>query len=252
MTPPRTRPAFRFAALVLACSIPLASAEETRLIGTLSAGTDDVYLGLSQNSGRPVAQAGIGVRAPHNLYAMAWASTLDTSHQRPDTGDGDGWSVATLVGYGRALDDASRWNAGVTAGYSSTHGTDQKLGYDYEEYGASVDYRGRVRLAGAWSPRATDHTRINTKLQGPRWSVELAGEWPLGEWVSASGGFGYCDLTDVADVDYTYWSAGLNLRWDRHTLGLTHFGTDADARARYPDGRADARTVISLVTAFGR
>ena len=98
----------------------------------------------------------------------------------------------------------------------------------------------------------TDHTRnpIPEAMEGPRTVVEAAGQWPLRRWLSLNAGFGYNDSSEVADLEYTYWSAGASLHWRRYTLDLAHYSTDSEARGRWADGRAADRFAASLILSF--
>lgn len=253
---PRSNPIVA-AALALGLVMALApsatwSAGGLEFFSSLGITSDYVHRGLTQSSGEPAIQGGLGLRTRLGFYGSVWGSTIDTERQLPETGDGSGYELDTVVGLNRPIDRDGVWTADASAGYYSTQATHQILGYDYAEYSLGISWRERVRASVAWSPMVTDHTRINTKLFGPRWAYELGGEWPLTRWLSATGGVGYCDLSEVSEVRYSFWSAGVNLRHGRFALALTQFGTDPDARGRFADGRAADRFAATLITTFGR
>lgn len=213
--------------------------------------TDYVHHGLTQSSGEPAVQAGAGIRTPAGATFNAWISSIDIHRQGPDFGDGQGIELNLLAGYGRPLGATWRWE--IDAGrylYAREH---RKLDYNYWEFAGALSWRERLRLSVAWSPEATDHTRRvqPQALDGQRTVVELSGEVPLRRWVSVGAGVGYNDAREVSDVTYTFWSAGATLRWRRLGLSLTHYATDADARRRWPDGRAADRFAATLVVTFG-
>lgn len=238
------------AVLLLLAGLP-ASARQVQIAGSVAFTSDYVQHGLTQSSGNPALQGGVGLRLPEGVYLNAWFSTLDLDRQGPDFGDGSGYEADVLVGYGRPLNADWRWDANL--GRYLYFADRRNLDYDYTEFTANLVYRERLRLAVAWTPEATDHTRrVEPELlQGPRTVVELSGEWPLWRALSLTAGYGYNDSREVSDVRFTFWSAGANLRWRRWALGLAHYGTDAEARARWPDGRAADRFVGTLVLSFG-
>lgn len=250
--PRRQRVVFACGWIVLLTSgaVP-AQARQSQLTASVAVTTDYVHHGLTQSSGEPAFQAGVGLRLPEGLYFNVWGSTLDLSELGPDFGDGSGIETDFMIGFGRPLGLNWRWD--LNAGRYIYFAEDRNLDYDYTEFGGSLVFLERLRLGVSWSPEATDHTRrVEPELlRGPRTVVELSGEWPLTRWVSLAGGYGYNDAREVSDVEYTYWSAGANLRWRGWALGLSHYATDADARARWPDGRAADRFAATLVLSFG-
>lgn len=213
--------------------------------------TDYVHHGLTQSTGEPAVQAGAGLRSATGLSLNAWISSIDISRQGPDYGDGEGIELNLLAGYGRPLGTAWRWD--INAGRYLYSGEQRMLDYNYWEFSGALRWRERLRLSVAWTPEATDHTRRvePQALDGQRTVVELSGEVPLRRWVSVGAGVGYNDSREVSDVTYTFWSAGATLRWRRFGLSLTHYATDADARRRWPDGRAADRFAATLVMTFG-
>ena len=65
--------------------------------------SDYVLRGTSQSSGEPALQAGLSAIWPAGWTATVWGSTLDTSNLQPDTGDGQGYELALMVGLERPL-----------------------------------------------------------------------------------------------------------------------------------------------------
>lgn len=235
---------------LLAMLLPAAThaAQGYAAIGITS---DYVHHGLTQSSGEPAVQAGVGLRSPTGLYASAWLSSINIGQQAPDYGDDSGFELNLIGGYERPL--SATWSAEINAGRYIYFAEHRMLDYNYWEFWTSLSWRERLRLSLAYSPEATDHTRRvqPEALDGERTVVELSAEWPLRRWLALGGGFGYHDAREVSDVEFTFWSAGATLRWRRYALSLTHFSTDADARARWPDGRAADRFAATLVLSFG-
>ncbi len=219
------------------------------VLASLGLTSDYVHRGLSQSSGEPAVQAGLSLRIPQGVYAGVWGSTLDTSRLAPDFGDGDGYEIDVLLGIDRPLN--ADWSWGLSAGRYSYADNRSVLDYDYTEFQGSLGWRQRLRVGLAYSPDSTDHRRDDTPLSGARYAAEVALEWPLTRWLSATGGFGYQDAQAVSEVSHSFHSAGVNLRWRGLALGVTHYGTDGGARRRWPDGRADDRVVVNLAAAFG-
>lgn len=221
---------------------------DTEAVASAGVFTDYVQRGVSQNSGQPALQASAGFRSLRGWYAHLWATTLNTSELAPDFGDDAGVEVSAMLGLARAFSPSWVWEANL-AHYES-FGTEQILDYDYTELQASLSYNERVRLSTSYSPDATDHTRESAKLQGNRWTVDLATQWPITAAIAVTAGGGYNDSREVSDVAYLYWSAGISYRRGLWSLALTAYGTDDSARDRFEDGRADARLVFYLVRSF--
>jgi uncharacterized protein (TIGR02001 family) len=238
------------AALLLSILLP-STAYAAQGYAAIGITSDYVHHGLTQSSGEPAVQAGAGLRSVTGLYASAWLSSIDIERQGPDFGDGSGIELNLIGGYERPL--SATWSAEINAGRYIYFAEHRMLDYNYWEFWASLSWRERLRLSLAYSPEATDHTRRAEPeaLDGERTVVELSAEWPLRRWLALGGGFGYHDAREVSDVEFTFWSAGATLRWRRYALSLTHFSTDADARARWPDARAADRFAATLVLSFG-
>ncbi len=226
------------------------AAAQTELVGSLAYTTDYVHRGVTQSSGQGALQAGAALRRPEGFYVSAWVSTLELYRLGPDFGDGDALELDLLLGLSRPLDSQWTWN--LTAGRYIYSGDRRNLDYNYYEFSADLSFRDRLRLSVAWTPEVTDHTRnpIPEAMEGSRTVVEAAGQWPLRRWLSLNAGFGYNDSSEVADLEYTYWSAGASLHWRRCTLDLAHYSTDSEARGRWADGRAADRFAASLILSF--
>lgn len=235
-------------AVVLAAGSPTAAAVELGWLATVGLTSDYVHRGITQSSGEQAVQAGLSLRIPQGVYAGTWASTLKTDRMEPDIGDGDGYEIDLLLGIDRPLN--ADWSYNLSAGRYIHADNRSVLDYDYTELQASLGWRQRLRVGVAYSPDSTDHRRDNTPLSGARHLAEVALEWPLTRWLSATGGVGYHHAQAVSEISYRYYGAGLNLRWQGFALGVTHYGTDAGARDRWPDGRADGRVVVNLAAAF--
>ena len=218
-------------------------------LATLGLTSDYVHRGLTQSSGQPAVQAGASLRIPQGFYAGVWGSTIDTRALGPDFGDGDGYEIDLLLGLARPL--SADWGYHLNLGRYTYADNQSILDYDHAELAAGLTWRERVRLNLAYSPDSTDHTRAGRALSGARYVAEIAVEWPLTRWLSATGGYGYQDAQAVSEVRFGYYSAGINLRWRRYALGLAQYGTDGAAQGRWADGRGDGRFVANLAATFG-
>lgn len=236
--------------LLIALSFSLlAAAGQAEVVGSVTLTSDYVHRGLSQSSENPALQAGIGVRNESGYYAHLWATTLDTSNLAPDFGDSSAIEASVIVGMARPVSDDLLLE--LTAGQYESFNSSQILDYDYTEFGAVMTYRDSIRVGYFYSPRATDHTRSNLKLSGPRHVAEVSGQLPLNEHWAITGGIGYNDLSNVSDVRHLFWGLGVAYHIRRYMLTAGVFGTDADARDRFIDGRADTRVAVSVTAAFG-
>ena len=210
-----------------------------------SATSDYVHRGTTQTSGNPALQAGVSAVWPSGWSASVWGSTLDTSNLQPDTGDGHGYEIDVLVGLDRPL--GVNWEGSLLLGHYQYVETHHFLDYDHTELSGSLRYRQWLSVGASWTPEATDHTfEQNALLRGSRWTAEVGVDRGVGDGVSVLAGLGYNAAGNVSEVQFLYWNLGIGWQW-RHTLLTTSvIGTDARARERFTDGRADTRVVMSL------
>ena len=223
--------------------------EQATWVASLGASSDVVLRGLSQTNGHGAVQGGVGLRHVSGVYGNLGASSTDTRELRPDPGNRSAIALDLLAGYGQSFARDWRWDVDVAM--YRYHDDVRNMNYNHHEFGAALEYRSRLRAAASGSPKATDHGVDGLASTGPMWNTELAAEWPLRHGVSLSGGIGYNDLDQVAEVDFFFGSIGANWRWRRLNLSLAWFTTDSNARERYTDGRADDRLVLSTVLIFG-
>ncbi len=223
---------------------------EIHWYGSAGLSSDYVIRGLSQTNKNPSLQLSTGVEhSPSGVYAGVWLANIDTSELLPDLGEQQGYEFDYMIGVSRFINRDWRWD--VNIGHYA-YGSDQRmLDYDYSEASFSVDYQQRYRASVIYSPEATDHTRQNTLLQGSRIAYEMSGEWAFSENLAVNGGLGYADLSQVSDVKHKYWSVGIAYSFSRYSFNLALYGTDARARERFIDGRADNRWVLSVATMLG-
>ena len=231
-------------ALTAGSGTVMAAGVDTALVSAVALTSDYVHRGLSQSSERPALQLSAGLRRSDGYYGHLWLSTLDTRRQAPDFGD-RGAQADVVIGLTRPLSDA--WTFDLGLGRYETFATDQILDYDYTEVSVALAYRDRLRLLYAYSPKATDHTREDAKLSGPRHVAEIAYEWPLTRWLSIGSGVGYADLERVSEVRYRFAGVGATVRHGRYLATVNVFTTDGAARERFVDGRADTRLVLTLI-----
>jgi uncharacterized protein (TIGR02001 family) len=218
--------------------------------GSATLTSDYLIRGLSQTLGNPSLQISAG--AEHlgsGLYGGLWLANIDTSELLPDLGQSDGYEADVFVGLSRSINRDWHWD--INLGRYTYLRDERMLDYDYSEITGSLGYQQLLRASVIYSPKSTDHTRQNTLLQGSRVAYEVGGEWPLSDGFAVNGGVGYNDLSQVSDVKHVYWGAGLVYRFNRFAANLSFIATDAEARERFIDGRADNRWVLSVTSVFG-
>lgn len=211
--------------------------------------SDYVLRGTSQSSGEPALQVGLSAIWPAGWTATVWGSTLDTSNLQPDTGDGQGYELDLMVGLERPL--GTDWRGSLLLGHYQYVDTGHLLDYDHTEVSGSLKYRQWLALSASWTPEATDHTFEQTALlRGSRWTAEVQVEQGVGDGVWVHAGLGYNAAGNVSEVQHLYGSVGVGLQWQRTVLSAAIIGTDARARERFTDGRADTRLVMSISQAW--
>lgn len=218
--------------------------------GSVVAASDYVIRGLSQTNDNPSLQISAGIEhRSTGIYGGLWLANVDTSELIPDLGDKSGIEIDLFVGWSRPLNRDWRWD--VNLGHYTYTRDERMLDYDYTELSAHLSYHQLFRASVIYSPKSTDHTRVNTLLEGKRTALEVGGEWPLNQHFSLNAGLGYNDLSEVSDVEHWYWNTGVVYRVSRYAINVSYFGTDSEARDRFIDGRADNRWVVSLMSVFG-
>ena len=211
--------------------------------GTLAAGTDYVFRGVSHNQGAPAAQLDLHLRNAGGWFGGAWVST---ANRLPGY---SGSYELNLYG-GRSWVLSDRW--GAVARYVRYLYPRSSVGrqYDYDEVSLALEFDDRLSAMLALSPNNSGFT-ANGQLQRRRTlAAELSLQHPLLEPLALVAGVGYYDTQRLYGSAYSAWHLGLVARWGAMELSATRLATDARAGRLFGADRADGRWVLTAAHRF--
>lgn len=208
--------------------------------GSVDVTSDYLVRGLSLTDHSPALQGDIHYHAPSGWSAGLSASTVKFGRGIPAT-------VELDVYLGFSLPVSADWAARMQVVHYDYPWQRRSSHYGYEEIVGAVAYRDSLFFTVAWAPDVTmviadDGYHANRSA----FSYEAATQVPIRGVLAAAAGVGYYDLSDVADLGYWYWNAGLVCTFDAIGLDLTYVGTSAESKRLYYPGTASDRVVLTL------
>jgi len=216
------------------------SALAQELRAAVGAVTDYVVHGVTRSRSDAAIQGTVSMSGSRGTAVGAWASTVNLN-----PGPGANAECAPFVSQRVRINIDIALDAKVSR-YVYPDDPSQ-LDYDYTEMRAALTYRDSLELGVAYSPDWSMYTRYGpTKNRRAIWT-ELSFAYPIDPVFSLTGGLGYADLSDHDRPDYTYFSAGMQWRWERLLVGLTYVGTDNDAKRLFTSDNAGDRVVGSVI-----
>jgi uncharacterized protein (TIGR02001 family) len=238
-----------YACAAIACSSAAAARAEDTWGGTVAAVSDYVYRGISQTRGAPTFQIGAYKQFGDRWSAGIWGSAVDFG----DWVDATYEINATLV---RAWPLGERWFAqtsytrhiylGDRSGYAEHYDHDDD--YDYDEWLASLTYRGRLTATIAFSPSSYRVGMTDGRTDSI--SYELTLLQPLSAFWSLTAGAGHLDLREPVGSGYWFWSAGFAFSWESLHLEVLRIDTDSGAERLFGKERASGRWTAALMWNF--
>ncbi|MCQ4165824.1 hypothetical protein [Tahibacter harae] len=219
------------AGLLLAAALPAAAQDWG---GALGFGSDNVYRGVSQTSGRPSWLADVHYRFDEN-----WTAGLGASAERPQY-QSSGAQFTLYLDRLWQLDED--WSAKLGVMHYESPWNVWRDELNYNELNAAIGWRGRWRLSLALSPDTPGIFSASGAKVGFVASAELSYQQPVAGRLAANFGLGYANLKQVADLVYGYGSAGLSygagdvyiyssVLWS--TPGALRYNTGAQDRTRW-------------------
>ena len=242
--------------------------------GNVSAVTDYIYRGVSENDGRPAAQLDLHIAANSGLFAGVWATTLSGPRSTPPapgestTGPAGDAEIQPYAGMRFLL--TSEWNATVTAvDYLYVH-HEYGRSDDYQELSVAFQYLDTLTFSLAASPNAVHYWRGYRLGRFAGYDASLNGEWPLFGPLFVTGGAGYSFLagpsghtstmntangpktvtTSWGTQGYGYGNVGLAAEHGAWRLDVGYYFSDKQAQNLFPYSAQNNRVAATLSWRF--
>lgn len=206
---------------------------------TVTATSDYVFRGISQNDEKAALQASVDVEHESGFYAGLWGSPVDFN-------DGEEAEVE-IDWYAGYAYETGPWNADTRLTYYWYPGAEDSLDYDYTElsFEGAYDF-GSLALGGlfAYSPEyfgnSGDAEYIQAKLDLPLPENFSAHAYLGRQFIDDNATYGYPDITD--------WNLGFGYSWEALELDLSYIDTDLN-RSECTDG-CESRVVLTASYTF--
>ncbi len=235
--------------VLLAASLSLAggSVEAVTFGGDVTAVSDYIYRGVSQNYGDPAVQVDLHLGTDSGFFVGAWGSTLSSHGFRPN--------FETQLYAGKRFELSTNWSATtqvVDYAYLGTHG---RRSYDYQEVSVSLAYLDSLNFSVAITPNAVRYLGGYRIGRYPAYDADVTGQWHLIGDLFATAGAGYYYLSGPADPEtgtsgYAYGNAGLALAVRSWRLDVGYFVAERKSEYFFPYVTSDSRFAASLSWRF--
>jgi uncharacterized protein (TIGR02001 family) len=239
----RTPRALASLSLMLAAALTAGNAAAVTFGGDLTAVSDYIFRGVSQNDGNPAAQIDLHAATNSGYFAGVWATTINAS---------DRLTHYELEAYGgKRFQLSSTWTATISAvDYMYEHSAAHRSG-DYQEVAVSVGYLDALTFSLAYSPNAVRYWKGYRLGRYETYDADLSGQWSLWRGLFATGGVGFYYLTEPAvprsRLDgYFYGNVGLALERGPFRLDVGYYAADSQARWLFPyAGNGDRTSTVA-------
>lgn len=192
-------------------------------ISTTAAVTSDYrFRGISNSDKNFAAQAGVTFNHESGLYIGAWASTVNFRDNVFFAGGPE--TTTELDLYGGYTFDLGDLGVDISAVYYD-YPNSAWSGYDYPYWEGvlKLSYAvGDLGLTGqvAYSP---DFFGIGTD---DGWYVAGGASYPVADWLSVSGNYGYQDVSGVLGFNYSHWDLGATATYKDLSFDVRYIDTD--------------------------
>jgi uncharacterized protein (TIGR02001 family) len=208
---------------------------------TITAFSDYVDRGISQNNDRPGLQGSIDWKHDSGFYLGLWGSQVDFNDSHEAKAE-----IAPYAGYATDIGDFSI-DAWVTQYFYP--GAASSLDYDYWEASFALERDFEfVDLTGTFN-----YTPQNFGDSGDGTYVVLDASAPvLDTGLSLTGSIGHQQIDDelaYGTPDYNDWSLGAEYSWQGFDFALKY--TDTDIKKSICDDGCDAMAVFTVSRTFG-
>ena len=242
--------------------------------GQVTAVTDYIFRGVSENDGRPAGQLDVHVAANNGLFAGVSATSLSGPRATAPppgamtTGPAGDFEIQPYVGMRFVL--SSNWNATLSAvDYTYFHheygGSD-----DYQELSVAFQYLDAFTFSLAASPNAVHYWRGFRVGRYAGYNASVTGEWPVFGPLLATAGVGYYYLSgpsghvstlntpngpvtvinDWGTQGYGYGNVGLAVEHGPWRLDLGYYFSDKQAQNLSPYSARNNRAAATLSWRF--
>jgi uncharacterized protein (TIGR02001 family) len=242
--------------------------------GEVTAVTDYIFRGVSQNDGRPAAQLDIHVAAGNGLFAGIWATTLSGPRSTAPppgamtTGPVGDSEIQPYLGMRFVL--SSNWNATLSAVDYTYFDHEYGRSDDYQELSVAFQYLDTLTFSLAASPNAVHYWRGFRVGRYAGYDASVSGEWPLAGPLLATAGAGYYHLsgpsghtgtfttptgmvtvkTDWGTQGYGYGNVGLAMEHGPWRLDVGYYFSDKQAQNLFPYSAQSNRAAATLSWRF--
>jgi len=223
---------------VLGAALTTADAAGATVGGEVTAVSDYIFRGVSQNDGHPAAQLDLHAASDAGYFAGAWATTINAS-QRPT-------DYELEVYGGKRFQLSSTWTATLSAvDYMYEHRAGRRSG-DYQEVAVSIGYLDALNFSVAYSPNAVRYWKGYRLGRYSTYDADLTGQWSLWRGLFATGGLGFYYLGEPevpgSMRGYLYGNAGLALEHGPFRVDVGYYVADSQARWLFPYAGTGDRT----------
>ena len=223
--------AFASPLLWLTASLTAGNAAAASFGADLTAVSDYIFRGVSQNDGNPAAQADLHAATDSGFFAGAWATTINAR---------DRLTHYELEAYGgKRFQLSNTWTATVSAVDYIYESNAARKSADYQEVAASFGYLDALTFSLAYSPNAVRYWKGYRLGRYQTYDVDVTGQWPLWRGLFAIGGVGFYYLTEPAVPSsrldgYFYGNVGLALEHGPFRVDVGYYAADSQARWLFP------------------
>lgn len=202
--------------------------------------SDYVFRGITQTQGKPAIQLGVDMDFGNGAYAALWASNVDFSGDGYPS-DGAHQEIDLAFGFARPLSDTVSGEI-AWIGYWFP-GVDPGIDYDYGEWIASLNYRGRYNLAVGYSSQVFGE-------EDPGWFYETSAVFDMPHDLGLEATLGTYDLDLAYGVTYHYASLGLSGQAGKLGWSLVYHDTSSEAESAFGQSQTKSRLVLNFDMAF--
>jgi uncharacterized protein (TIGR02001 family) len=222
-----------------------ADVEAVTFGGDVSAVTDYIFRGVSQNDGKPAGQFDVHVATDSGLFAGAWGSSLSRARSRFE------WELYA----GKRFDLSSDWNLTLTAvDYDYAHDS-RAHANGYQELSAALGYLDTLTVSISASPNAIRYWRGYRLGRYAAYDADVTFQWPLFGPLLLTAGAGYYYLSGAAPASwgtqgYGYGNAGLAFERGPWRVDVGYYFADSQAENLFPYAASNNRAAASLTWRF--
>lgn len=229
-------------------SIPPSTERDWTISANLGVATDYRFRGLTQTNGKPAVQGGFDINHNSGFYVGNWNSSISwLSDADPDVSSNV--EMDFYAGYVHTFAEGFTADVGVLHyyypgsypdGFNDPDTTEAYIGLGYGPLTFKYSH-AFSDLFGAPDSQNSQYYDLGVTVPTGLWSLDLTGH------------VGYQKIRNMDDGSYTDWSVGLSRQFDRFTVSLTYYDTNAD-RDLYTNSRGKytgkAVAVLGLSAAF--